>query len=83
LAAREGVSPAQEGPKQQYRTGRGRKGEDAPYYTDGEIWMAKLVARGEKAATPAKLLPVPALIQVKDKMFSWASRSGCVCRPPE
>jgi hypothetical protein len=45
--------------------------------------MAKLVARGEKAATPAKLLPVPALIQVKDKMFSWASRPGCVCRPPE
>jgi hypothetical protein len=45
--------------------------------------MAKLVARGEKAATPVKLLPVPALIHVKDKMFSWAPRSGRVCWPPE
>jgi hypothetical protein len=51
--------------------------------TRSEIWMAKLVARGEKAATPAKLLPVPTLIQVKDKMFSWASRSGYICWPPE
>jgi len=54
----------------------GRNGEGDPYYTDGEIWMAKLVARGEKAATPTKLLPAPALIQLKDKMFSWASSSG-------
>ncbi len=54
----------------------GRNGEGDPYYTDGEIWMAKLVARGEKAATPAKLLPAPALIQLKDKMFSWASSYG-------
>ncbi|WP_338688018.1 LssY C-terminal domain-containing protein [Bradyrhizobium sp. 26S5] len=53
----------------------GRNGEGDPYYTDGEIWMAQLVARGEKAAAPAKLLPVPALIQVKDKMFAWASSS--------
>jgi LssY C-terminus len=54
----------------------GRNGEGDPYYTDGEIWMAKLVPLGEKAPTPAKLLPAPALIQVKDKMFSWASSSG-------
>jgi hypothetical protein len=54
----------------------GRNGEGDPYYTDGEIWVAKLVPRGETASTPAKLLPAPALIQVKDKMFSWASSSG-------
>lgn len=54
----------------------GRNGEGDPYYTDGEIWMAKLVARGEKAKEPAKILPVPALIQMKDKMFSWASFVG-------
>lgn len=54
----------------------GHNGEGDPYYTDGEIWMAKLVARGEKATTPAKLLPAPALIQLKDKMFSLASNVG-------
>jgi LssY C-terminus len=54
----------------------GRNGEGDPYYTDGEIWMAKLVAQGEKARSPAKILPAPALIQIKDKMFSWASFVG-------
>jgi LssY C-terminus len=54
----------------------GRNGEGDPYYTDGEIWMAKLVARGEKARKPAQILPAPALIQMKDKMFSWASFVG-------
>jgi len=44
-----------------------------PYYTDGEVWMAKLVTKGETAAEPAKFVPPPALIQVKDKMFSWSS----------
>jgi len=38
-------------------TSNGRNGEGDPYYTDGEIWMAKLVARGEKAAAPAKFAP--------------------------
>jgi hypothetical protein len=51
----------------------GRNGEGDPYYTDGEIWMAKLVAGGEKAAAPAKFAPAPALIQLKDKLFSWNS----------
>jgi hypothetical protein len=54
----------------------GRNGEGDPYYTDGEIWMAKLVAQGEKASSPAKILPAPALIQIKDKMFSWSSFVG-------
>ena len=51
----------------------GRNGEGDPYYTDGEIWMAKLVIRGEKAAAPATLVPPPALIQIKDRIFSWSS----------
>ena len=54
----------------------GRNGEGDPYFTDGEIWMAKLVSRGEKAKNPAKILPAPPLIQMKDKMFSWASVAG-------
>lgn len=51
----------------------GRNGEGDPYYTDGEIWMATLVNRGERAAAAAKFEPPPALIQMKDKIFSWGS----------
>jgi hypothetical protein len=60
----------------------GRNGEGDPYYIDGEIWMAKLVAQGEKARSPAKILPAPALIQIKDKMFSWASFEAEIYRAP-
>jgi hypothetical protein len=55
---------------------KGRNGEGDPYYTDGEIWVAKLVAAGQKTPAPAKLLPAPALIQMKDKIFSWSSSLG-------
>lgn len=53
----------------------GRNGEGDPYYTDGEIWVARLVGRGDKADKAAKLLPPPALIQIKDAVFSWRSSS--------
>jgi hypothetical protein len=51
----------------------GRNGEGDPYYTDGEIWTATLVTRGERAAAAAKFESPPALIQIKDKIFSWGS----------
>lgn len=51
----------------------GRNGEGDPYYTDGELWVAKLIAAGQKAPEPAKFLPAPALIQIKDKMVAWSS----------
>jgi hypothetical protein len=51
----------------------GRNGEGDPYYTDGEIWIAKLVPQGERAAARAIFMPPPALIQIKDKIFSWGS----------
>jgi hypothetical protein len=57
-------------------TFNGRNGEGDPYYTDGEIRVAKLVASNEKAAAPAKVLPAPALIQMKDKVFSWSTTLG-------
>jgi LssY-like putative type I secretion system component LssY len=53
----------------------GRNGEGDPYYTDGEIWVARLVQRGDKADKVAKVLPPPALIQIKDAVFSWRSSS--------
>ncbi|MGE9009952.1 LssY C-terminal domain-containing protein [Leptospira interrogans] len=51
----------------------GRNGEGDPYYTDGEIWVATLIAAGQKTPAPAKPLAIPALIQVKDRMFAWSS----------
>ena len=54
----------------------GRNGEGDPYYTDGEIWMAKLVSGGEEAKAPAELQPPPVLIQMKDAVFSWSSSTG-------
>ncbi|WP_298374527.1 LssY C-terminal domain-containing protein [uncultured Bradyrhizobium sp.] len=51
----------------------GRNGEGDLYYTDGEIWVARLVLRGDKADKVATALPPPALIQIKDAVFSWAS----------
>jgi hypothetical protein len=51
----------------------GRNGEGDPYYTDGEIWVAKLVRRGDKADKIAMTEPAPALIQIKDAVFSWSS----------
>ena len=51
----------------------GRNGEGDPYYTDGQIRVAKLVRRGDKAGRVAEVQPPPALIQIKDAAFSWAS----------
>jgi hypothetical protein len=51
----------------------GRNGEGDPYYTDVEIWVARLVRRGDKADKLASVMPAPALIQIKDAVFSWGS----------
>jgi hypothetical protein len=51
----------------------GRNGEGDPYYTDGEIWVARLVGAGKEADKPAEMQPAPALIQIKDTVFSWRS----------
>jgi LssY C-terminus len=53
----------------------GRNGEGDPYYTDGEIWLARLVPRGAKTDAAARALPPPTLIQIKDAVFSWRSSS--------
>jgi hypothetical protein len=53
----------------------GRNGEGDPYHTDGEIWLARLVRRGERADKVAGMQPPPALIQIKDAVFSLRSSS--------
>lgn len=39
-----------------------RNGEGDPYYSDGEIWLARLVRRGERSDKIARIEPAPALI---------------------
>ncbi|SEG04358.1 LssY C-terminus [Bosea lathyri] len=52
----------------------GRNGEGDPYYSDGEIWIARLVRAGSKAEKPADMTAPPPLIQLKDSAFSLGSR---------
>jgi hypothetical protein len=52
----------------------GRNGEGDPYYSDGEIWVARLVVAGKESDKPAEMEPPPALIQMKDAAFSLASQ---------
>jgi LssY C-terminus len=47
----------------------GRNGEGDPYYTDGEIWVARLVVAGKEAEKPAATEAPAALIQIKDAAF--------------
>jgi hypothetical protein len=52
----------------------GRNGEGDPYYSDGEIWVARLVVAGKEAVKPAAMQTPPVLIQIKDSAFSLASQ---------
>ncbi len=55
----------------------GRNGEGDPYYTDGEVWLERLVRRGEQADKAAGVLSPPALIQIKDAAFALQSECSC------
>jgi LssY C-terminus len=49
-------------------------GEGDPYYTDGEIDVARLVLDGVKRTEPPTTLPPPALIALKDQIWHGVSR---------
>jgi LssY C-terminus len=51
----------------------GRNGEGDPYYTDGEIDVARLVVDGAKRAEPPEILPPPPLIALKDRIWHGVS----------
>ena len=50
-----------------------RNGEGDPYYTDGEIDVARLVVDGARRTTPPATLPPPALIALKDQVWHGVS----------
>jgi LssY C-terminus len=47
----------------------GRNGEGDPYFTDGEIDIASLVADGIRRSEPPEILPPPPLIALKDQIW--------------
>jgi hypothetical protein len=53
----------------------GRNGGGDPYYTDGEIGVASLVANGVKRTEPPATLPPPPLIALKDQIWHDASKA--------
>src|SRR5882757_7573357 len=50
-----------------------RNGEGDPYYTDGEIDVARLVRDGVKRTEPPTTLPPPKLIALKDQVWHGIS----------
>jgi hypothetical protein len=51
----------------------GRNGEGDYYFTDGDIWVSRLVQHCEKRAAPAKELPNPPIVALKNLIWKGAS----------
>lgn len=47
----------------------GRNGGGDPYYTDGEVWILRLVERCKKHSGPVAELPSPLATQIKDELW--------------
>ena len=47
----------------------GRNGEDDPYFTDGEVWVLRLVEDCTKRAAPPDILPNPPVTAFKDAIW--------------
>jgi hypothetical protein len=47
----------------------GRNGEGDPYYTDGEIWVLRLVEACRKREGPAVTIPSPPATELKDQIW--------------
>jgi hypothetical protein len=48
----------------------GRNGEGNPYQTDGDIWIAELVAKGQQRSEPPEILDPPLLVAVKNSVWN-------------
>ena len=47
----------------------GRNGGGDPYYTDGEVWILRLVEACQKRTGPATVLPSPSATEIKDQIW--------------
>jgi hypothetical protein len=53
----------------------GRNGGGDPYRTDGDIWLGRLVAAGQRREQPPTTLPVPAIVLAKDAVWRKVNRA--------
>jgi hypothetical protein len=53
----------------------GRNGEGDRYYTDGEIHFARLVPDGRKTSAPPAVFDSPALVELKDQLWTAAKNA--------
>ena len=47
----------------------GRNGGGDPYYTDGEVWILRLVVACQKRTGPAAIIPSPPATEIKDQIW--------------
>jgi LssY C-terminus len=47
----------------------GRNGGGDPYYTDGEVWIFRLVADCQKRTGPMEIVPSPVATEIKDQIW--------------
>jgi hypothetical protein len=47
----------------------GRNGGGDPYYTDGEVWILRLVVACQKRTAPVEILPSPLATEIKDQIW--------------
>jgi hypothetical protein len=47
----------------------GRNGGGDLYYTDGEVWIMRLVEACQKRTSPADIIPSPAATEIKDQIW--------------
>jgi hypothetical protein len=47
----------------------GRNGGGDPYFTDGEVWILRLVVACQKRTTPADIIPSPLATEIKDQIW--------------
>jgi LssY C-terminus len=47
----------------------GRNGGGDPYFTDGEVWILRLVTACQKRTAPADIIPSPPATEIKDQIW--------------
>jgi len=52
-----------------------RNGGGDPYYTDGEVWIVRLVVACQKREGPVETIPNPPAVEIKDEIWSAISNA--------
>src|SRR5579872_1389930 len=53
----------------------GRNGGGDPYFTDGEVWILRLVADCQKRTGPAEVIPSPVATEIKDQIYQAITKA--------